>query len=155
MTNNDTPIFARLKSLEDAPVYAETVRDEPPAPLYVQAIGNATAEAVHIGATTDKAVTQAYYQGRTEGYRDGLFDGEPVDKILPSEARKGLSWMLFTLSLLAGIASIVVMNFPELNVGDNLVPRLISTVNAAVSLISGAFGIVIVIPNINTPGKVK
>lgn len=66
-------------------------------------------------------------------------------------ARKIVGGILYGLSLLSGIGSIVLGFWPELSSIEPDPARVIATVNAVVSLLAGAFGFVVTIPNV--PGK--
>jgi hypothetical protein len=63
-------------------------------------------------------------------------------------ARKVIGAALYTLALLSGIASIVLGFWPELASIEPDPSRVIATVNAIVSLLAGAFGFVVTIPNV-------
>lgn len=55
---------------------------------------------------------------------------------------------LYVISLIAGAASIVLGFWPELASLEPDPARVIATVNAIVSLLAGAFGITVTLPNV-------
>lgn len=62
--------------------------------------------------------------------------------------RRSLSKTLFFITILTGIASLFFQFFPEAAFGTDLPTRAIAFTNAAVSLLSGAFGLSVLVPNI-------
>jgi len=67
------------------------------------------------------------------------------------QVRLGLGIGLYLLSVLAGVSALVVAFFPEIAAGTDIPTRLIGLVNAVVSLVSGAFGLVVTVPNVPRP----
>lgn len=69
--------------------------------------------------------------------------------VIPSgNVRFALGATLYAVSLLTGVASIVLGFWPELASLEPDPARIIATVNAVVSLLSGAFGITVTLPNV-------
>lgn len=62
--------------------------------------------------------------------------------------RRGIGVVLYLLSLAAGIAALTFSFFPELAFGTDIPSRAIGLVNGVVSLLSGAFGLVVTVPNV-------
>ncbi len=60
--------------------------------------------------------------------------------------RKGFGAALYVVSVLTGLASIVTLAYPEAAGFD--VPKLIGVINACVSFLTGAFGLVVTLPNV-------
>ena len=81
-----------------------------------------------------------------------------TDPTLPNETpnvriedpgvRRSLSKTLFFVTILSGIAALFFQFFPEAAFGTDIPTRAISFVNAVVSLVSGAFGLSVLVPNI-------
>lgn len=82
-----------------------------------------------------------------------IIDNTPNVVIKNSDIRMGLSIGLFASSLLAGIASLFFMYFPELAMNTDIPTRAIGFVNGTISLVSGAFGLSVIVPNI--PRRLK
>ena len=72
----------------------------------------------------------------------------PNVRIEDPNVRRSLSKTLFFITILSGIAALFFQFFPEAAFGTDLPTRAISFVNAVVSLISGAFGLSVLVPNI-------
>ena len=72
----------------------------------------------------------------------------PNVRIEDPDVRRSLSKTLFFVTILSGIAALFFQFFPEAAFGTDLPTRAISFVNAVVSLVSGAFGLSILVPNI-------
>lgn len=66
------------------------------------------------------------------------------------EIRVWLGGVLYGLSFIAGLASLVVIAFPELTHDSDVPMRAIALVNSIVSFTAGAFGIVVTTPNVPT-----
>lgn len=62
--------------------------------------------------------------------------------------RKGIGAALYAVSLLAGIATLVTASFPELTTGAIDPNRIITLVNAIISLLAGSFGFAVTLPNV-------
>ena len=60
--------------------------------------------------------------------------------------RKGLGAALYIVSVLTGLASIITIAYPDVAGFD--VPKLITVINAAISFLTGAFGLVVTLPNV-------
>lgn len=82
--------------------------------------------------------------------------GERLEYITPNtvvespKTRRQIGNWLWVISLLAGIAALFFQFFPEAALGTDVPLRAISFANAVVSLVTGAFGLVIVRPNTPT-----
>lgn len=63
-------------------------------------------------------------------------------------ARLALAISLFVLSLLAAVAALFFLWFPELTYGSDVPTRAIGFTNALVSLLSSVFGLTVLVPNI-------
>lgn len=80
--------------------------------------------------------------------------GEIPSEITPNvvvpnpKARRQIGIVLYLVSLAAGIAALLFLFFPELAYGTDIPTRAIAFVNAVVSLVSGAFGLTVTIPNV-------
>ena len=72
----------------------------------------------------------------------------PNVRIEDPNVRRSLSKTLFFITILSGIAALFFQFFPEAAFGTDLPTRAISFVNAVVSLVSGAFGLSVLVPNI-------
>ena len=72
----------------------------------------------------------------------------PNVRIEDPNVRRSLSKTLFFTTILSGIAALFFQFFPEAAFGTDLPTRAISFVNAVVSLVSGAFGLSVLVPNI-------
>lgn len=64
------------------------------------------------------------------------------------DIRRYIGIALYIISLLAGVAALFLAFFPEFNAGNDTFVRAIAFINAVVSLVSGAFGIVVTFPNV-------
>lgn len=64
------------------------------------------------------------------------------------DVRRSLSKTLFFITILTGLASLFFQFFPEAAFGTDLPTRAIAFTNAAVSLLSGSFGLSVLVPNI-------
>lgn len=64
------------------------------------------------------------------------------------DIRMGLSIFLFGLSVLAAVAALFFLWFPEATYGSDIPTRAIGFTNALVSLLSGIFGLSVLVPNI-------
>lgn len=64
------------------------------------------------------------------------------------DTRRSLAKTLFFITVLTGIASLFFQFFPEAALGTDLPTRAIAFINAAVSLLSGSFGLSVLVPNI-------
>ena len=64
------------------------------------------------------------------------------------DTRRLLAKTLFFITILTGISSLFFQFFPEAAFGTDIPTRAISFVNAVVSLVSGAFGLSVLVPNI-------
>ena len=64
------------------------------------------------------------------------------------DVRRSLSKTLFFVTILSGIAALFFQFFPEAAFGTDIPTRAISFVNAVVSLVSSAFGLSVLVPNI-------
>lgn len=62
--------------------------------------------------------------------------------------RTVISIVLFALSLLAAIAALFFLWFPEATLGSDIPTRAIGFVNALVSLLASVFGLTVLVPNI-------
>ena len=62
--------------------------------------------------------------------------------------RRSLAKTLFFVTLLSGLAALFFQFFPEAAFGTDLPTRAISFVNAGTSLVSAAFGLRVLVPNI-------
>lgn len=78
----------------------------------------------------------------------------PNVRIENPRIRKGLGIALYILSLLAGLSTLFLASFGDLlpDLANDLTARGVAFVTAAVSLLSGAFGLVITVPNIPETG---
>ena len=72
----------------------------------------------------------------------------PNVRIEDPDVRRSLSKTLFFVTILSGIAALFFQFFPEAAFGTDIPTRAISFVNAVVSLVSGAFGLSVLVPNI-------
>ena len=72
----------------------------------------------------------------------------PNVRIEDPDVRRSLSKTLFFITILSGIAALFFQFFPEAAFGTDLPTRAISFVNAVVSLVSSAFGLSVLVPNI-------
>lgn len=72
----------------------------------------------------------------------------PNVRIEDPDVRRSLSKTLFFITILSGIAALFFQFFPEAAFGTDLPTRAIGFVNAVVSLVSGAFGLSVLVPNI-------
>ena len=72
----------------------------------------------------------------------------PNVRIEDPDTRRSLSKTLFFVTILTGIAALFFQFFPEAAFGTDIPTRAISFVNAVVSLVSGAFGLSVLVPNI-------
>lgn len=72
----------------------------------------------------------------------------PNVRIEDPDTRRSLSKTLFFVTILTGIAALFFQFFPEAAFGTDIPTRAISFINAVVSLVSGAFGLSILVPNI-------
>ena len=72
----------------------------------------------------------------------------PNVRIEDPDTRRSLSKTLFFVTILSGIAALFFQFFPEAAFGTDLPTRAIGFVNAVVSLVSGAFGLSVLVPNI-------
>ena len=72
----------------------------------------------------------------------------PNVRIEDPDVRRSLSKTLFFVTILSGIAALFFQFFPEAAFGTDLPTRAIGFVNAVVSLVSGAFGLSVLVPNI-------
>ena len=72
----------------------------------------------------------------------------PNVRIENPDVRRSLSKTLFFVTILSGIAALFFQFFPEAAFGTDIPTRAISFVNAVVSLVSGAFGLSVLVPNI-------
>ena len=72
----------------------------------------------------------------------------PNVRIEDPDTRRSLAKTLFFITILTGIASLFFQFFPEAAFGTDIPTRAISFVNAVVSLVSGAFGLSVLVPNI-------
>lgn len=62
--------------------------------------------------------------------------------------RRNIGVGLYVVSLLAGLATLLFAFFPELAAGTDVPSRAIAFVTAAVTLLSGGFGLVVTVPNV-------
>lgn len=72
----------------------------------------------------------------------------PNVRIEDPDTRRSLSKTLFFVTILTGIAALFFQFFPEAAFGTDIPTRAISFINAVVSLVSGAFGLSVLVPNI-------
>ena len=72
----------------------------------------------------------------------------PNVRIEDPDVRRSLSKTLFFVTILTGIAALFFQFFPEAAFGTDIPTRAISFINAVVSLVSGAFGLSVLVPNI-------
>lgn len=80
--------------------------------------------------------------------RTQVIDMTP-DKVIPNrDVRRHLGTVLYVLAFLAGVAALFLGFFPEFDAANNVLIRVIAFVNATISLASGAFGLVVTIPNV-------
>lgn len=87
------------------------------------------------------------------GYATPLVQPEqitPNTVVANPDVRRGIGNTLWTLSLAAGVGALFFASFPEAAFGTDIPTRAIGFVNGAVSLITGAFGFIIVGPNTPT-----
>ena len=75
-------------------------------------------------------------------------DNTPNVVIKNPDVRLSLSVILFGISLLAAVAALFFMWFPEVANGTDIPTRAIGFANALVSLLSSAFGLSVLVPNI-------
>lgn len=68
-----------------------------------------------------------------------------------ADVRRRIGVVLWLLSLLAGVASLFFLFFPEVAAGTDIPTRAVAFVNALVSLGTGSFGFAVTLPN--TPRK--
>lgn len=64
------------------------------------------------------------------------------------DVRRSLSKTLFFITILTGVAALFFQFFPEAAFGTDIPTRAISFINAAVSLITGSFGLSVLVRNI-------
>lgn len=62
--------------------------------------------------------------------------------------RRNIGKWLYLLLVLAGLASLFFAIFPELAFGTDIPTRVVLFVTSAVSLLGGAFGIIVTLPNV-------
>ena len=75
----------------------------------------------------------------------------PGSVIADARIRRGIGVALYLVSLLAGVAALIFAFFPELAQGTDIPARAIGLINGVVSLLSGAFGLVVTVPNVPRP----
>lgn len=75
-------------------------------------------------------------------------DSTPNVVIKNPDIRLWLGGSLFAISLLAAIAALFFSFFPELVAETDIPMRAVAFVNALVSLLSSAFGLVVSTPNV-------
>lgn len=82
--------------------------------------------------------------------------GEPLEYITPNvvmpnpNSRRRLGNVLWVVSILVGVAALFFQFFPEAALGTDVPTRAIAFANSVVSLVTGAFGLVLVRPNTPT-----
>lgn len=81
-------------------------------------------------------------------FPDGGTGNTPNVVIKNASVRLKLSISLFVLSLLAAVAALFFLWFPELTYGSDIPTRAIGFTNALVSLLSSVFGLTVLVPNI-------
>lgn len=77
-----------------------------------------------------------------------VIDSTPDVIIKNRNVRLWAGVVLFTISLLTGIAAMFFNFFPELAYDTDIPTRVIGFINAVGSLLAGAFGIVVTTPNV-------
>lgn len=77
---------------------------------------------------------------------DAPIDETPNAVIADPNIRRYIGFGLYIVSLVAGLAALYFGVFPE--VGGDIASRTLLFVNAAVSFLSGAFGIAVTLPNV-------
>lgn len=75
-------------------------------------------------------------------------DSTPNVVIHDPNIRLTLSVALFGISLLAAVAALFFLWFPEVAAGTDIPTRAIGFTNALVSLLSSVFGLSVLVPNI-------
>lgn len=81
-------------------------------------------------------------------YPSIVVDNTPNVVITNPRVRFGLGIGLFVMSLLTAIASLILGTFPEIEVGEAVVSRAIVLSGQIVSLLTAAFGLAVVSPNV-------
>lgn len=77
----------------------------------------------------------------------------PGAVIADPRIRRGIGVTLYLVSLLGGVAALTFSFFPEFAQGTDIPARAIGLLNGVVSLLSGAFGLVVTVPNVPRTGK--
>lgn len=62
--------------------------------------------------------------------------------------RRNFGVVLYIMSFVAAIVALFLGFFPEFNAADNVLIRLVAFFNATISLASGAFGVIVTLPNV-------
>lgn len=68
------------------------------------------------------------------------------------DVRRSLSKTLFFITILTGLASLFFQFFPEAALGTDIPTRAIAFINASVSLVTGSFGLSVLVRNIPSEG---
>jgi len=93
-------------------------------------------------------IFNSVFNNRTNQGQHIMEDSTPNVVIKNPDVRKWMGAILYTLSILTGIAAYALSVFPELNFGDDVLGRMILVINGTISIISASFGFAITIPNI-------
>lgn len=78
---------------------------------------------------------------------DDVIQITPNVVVSNSDTRRKIGNALWILSLLAGVVALFFAFFPEAAFGTDLPTRVVAFINALVSLLAGAFGLIVVRPN--------
>lgn len=62
--------------------------------------------------------------------------------------RRQAGVVLYVLLILAGLASLLLAFFPEVNIGEDIIGRAVNFVTAAVTFLAAAFGLGVTTPNV-------
>ena len=77
-----------------------------------------------------------------------VIDNTPNVVIKNPTTRLAVSITLFAISLLAAVAALFLLWFPEATQGSDIPTRAIGFANALVSLLASVFGLSVLVPNI-------
>lgn len=78
---------------------------------------------------------------------DDLIQITPNTVVSNSDTRRKIGNALWILSLAAGVLALFFAFFPEAAFGTDIPTRVVAFINALVSLLAGAFGLIVVRPN--------